>query len=64
MSSSTWASSLSVETLEALSDVPWAEMIATRHVLVHETDSVDYSKIWNAVQDLPHIRRVISARLA
>lgn len=55
---------LSALTREALPNVPWVEMIAIRHVLAHETDSVDYSKVWTAVQDLPRIRGAIAAHLA
>lgn len=48
---------------EALPGVPWTKIIATRNVLAHERLSVDYTKIWDAVQDLPRIRGLITAYL-
>jgi uncharacterized protein with HEPN domain len=51
------------EVRAAVPGVPWTRIIAMRHVLAHETTSVDYAKVWDAVQDLPRIRGLIAAYL-
>ena len=46
-------------------DVPWAEIVAMRNVLVHEYFSVDVEEIWTTVHhDLPKMKLKLSAILA
>lgn len=54
------AQGISEEVRQALPGVPWSSVIALRHVLAHETEKVDYIKVWDAVEDLPRIRGLIA----
>ena len=39
-------------------EVPWAEIIAMRNVLVQDYFGIDTEEVWNAVErDLPHLKR-------
>ena len=45
-------------------DVPWAEIVAMRNVLVHEYFGVDVEEIWTTVQyDLPKLKPRLAAIL-
>lgn len=42
------------------SDVPWKNIIAMRHVLVHGYFGIDLNEVWRVVErDLPELRRSI-----
>lgn len=46
-------------------DVPWAEIVGMRNVLVHEYFGVDVEEIWNTVQhDIPALKPKLAAILA
>jgi uncharacterized protein with HEPN domain len=37
-------------------EIPWADLIALRHVAAHEYDTIDYDEIWAiAVTDVPKL---------
>ncbi|MGA2120942.1 MAG: DUF86 domain-containing protein [Methanoregula sp.] len=41
--------------------IPWKDIIAMRHLLVHQYFGIDLDEIWNTVQkDLPELQREIS----
>ncbi len=43
---------------EAHPDIPWAEMVAMRNVLVHDYGGVDPDEVWRTVErDLPELKR-------
>jgi uncharacterized protein with HEPN domain len=43
-------------TQDALSRIPWSEVIGLRHRLIHGYDSVDLDILWEIVtRDLPHL---------
>ncbi len=45
-------------------EVPWAEVIATRNVLVHDYVEIDLPSVWDIVtRDLPALRQQIEALL-
>lgn len=53
-------SKLSPEFRAQLLDIPWAEIVATRNVLIHQYAGVDLEDIWQAIQtDLPRLKRVL-----
>jgi uncharacterized protein with HEPN domain len=59
------AAKLSDELRAKHPDVPWAEIIAMRNVLVHEYFGVDVEEIWTTVQhDLPMMKQKLAAILA
>ncbi len=44
------------ETRQTLLQVPWAQLIAMRNLLIHEYDDVDADIVWATVQqDLPQL---------
>jgi uncharacterized protein with HEPN domain len=46
-------------------DVPWAEIVGMRNVLVHEYFGVDVEEIWTTIQhDLPRLKPKLAAILA
>ncbi|HTW90107.1 MAG TPA: DUF86 domain-containing protein [bacterium] len=46
-------------------DVPWAEIVAMRNVLVHEYFGVDVEEIWTTVQyDVPKLKPKLASILA
>ena len=56
------ASGLSSDLRRKHTEVPWAEIIAMRNVLVHEYFGVDTGEVWRAVQDdLPDLKKKIEA---
>jgi len=45
---------------EAYPQLPWAQIVAMRNILVHEYFGVDLDEVWQTVeQDLPHLKRQI-----
>lgn len=58
------AQGLSEEARAVLPDVPWGSVVGMRHVLAHETERVDYAKVWAAVEDLPRIRGLITLHIS
>lgn len=46
-------------------DVPWADIIAMRNVLVHRYFGIDLNQVWDTVTiDLPWLRDAVQAILA
>ena len=46
------------------SEIPWAEIIGTRNIVVHDYFGVDTQEVWAAVErDLPDLKRKIQAIL-
>ena len=51
------ASKLSDEFVQKHSDIPWAEIVAFRNILVHEYFRVNLRTIWKVVErDLPDLK--------
>ena len=45
--------------------IPWAQIVAMRNVLVHDYFRIDTEEVWAAVQrDLPKLKQAIQAILA
>ena len=58
------AGKLSDELRAQHSDVPWAEIVAMRNVLVHEYFGVDVEEIWTTVQyDVPRLKPKLASIL-
>ena len=58
------ARKLSSEFRAAHPEIPWAEIVAMRNVLVHDYFGIDEEEVWSAVQrDLPELKRKIEAIL-
>ena len=54
------ARKISEQTRDAHPEVPWQDIIAMRHRLVHEYFRIDLEKVWDAVQnDIPELIRLI-----
>jgi uncharacterized protein with HEPN domain len=46
-------------------EIPWAQIVAMRNILVHEYFGVDLNEIWRAVvQDLPVLKLQVQSVLA
>ncbi len=44
--------------------IPWKDIIAMRHLLVHQYFGIDLDEVWNTTQqDLPHLKQQISVIL-
>lgn len=59
------ASKLSKEFRESENDVPWAEIITMRHIVVHDYGQVDLGVVWSTVQNdigslHAHVSRLLS----
>ncbi len=40
--------------------IPWKDIIAMRHMLVHQYFGIDLEEVWNTVQqDLPRLKKAI-----
>jgi uncharacterized protein with HEPN domain len=47
---------------ESYPEIPWAQIVAMRNVLVHEYFGVDLQEVWRTVErDLPTLKRQIEA---
>ncbi len=45
---------------EAYPQLPWAQIVAMRNILVHEYFGVDLNEVWQTVeQDLPYLKQQI-----
>ncbi len=53
----------SCEVRGSLPAVPWKEMAGMRDNLAHNTTSVDYGKVWKAINDLPRVKAELAAYL-
>ena len=59
------ASNLSLELIAAHPEVPWQDVVALRHVLVHQYFGVDIAIVWRLViDDLPPLEQAVRAILA
>jgi len=59
------ATKLSESFRAAHADVPWAEIVAMRNILVHEYFGVDTEEIWASAQfDLPKLKQKLASILA
>ncbi len=57
-------SRLSVELRDRYPDVPWRQIIAVRHRIVHAYFELDWQILWDAaVEDIPGLRRQVHAIL-
>jgi uncharacterized protein with HEPN domain len=55
------ANGISPEFLKQHQTIPWKDIIAMRHLLVHQYFGIDLDEIWNtAQQDLPRLKEEIS----
>ena len=46
-------------------EIPWASVIAMRHLLVHEYFGIDIEEVWSTAEnDLPLLRPLVEAMLA
>lgn len=58
------ANSLSVELINQYSEVPWAQIIAFRNILVHEYFRVSLNLVWAIVQNnLPSLKDAVDRML-
>ncbi len=58
------ARALSQEFRDDRSEIPWPDIIAMRHVLVHEYFGIDLDIVWRVVStELPEFKRQIEAIL-
>lgn len=58
------ASNLSEDYCREHSEIPWAQIVAMRNILVHEYFGVDLDEIWRTVeQNLPVFKRQIQSLL-
>lgn len=58
------AKRLPMELRNRYPDVPWREIVGTRHHLSHAYDDVEYQVLWNAVQkDLPVLPATVERML-
>ena len=46
-------------------EIPWAEIVAMRNILVHEYFGIDLEEVWKAVEkDLPDLKNKLRSLLA
>jgi uncharacterized protein with HEPN domain len=58
------ARGLSEDLRSRYSQVPWAEIIGMRHILVHDYFGIDLDEVWSAAErDLPVLRKQVEAIL-
>jgi len=58
------ASRVSQETKGALADLPWAQIVAMRHRIVHGYDAVDADRLWDTVMlDVPQLIALLETKL-
>ena len=58
------ARALSSDFQSRYAEIPWADIIGMRHVLVHEYFDVDLDIVWRAVSvDLPELKRKLEVIL-
>jgi uncharacterized protein with HEPN domain len=56
---------ISKSTREALSDMPWTEIIGMRNLMIHEYDDIDSVVVWETVQhDLPALVAALEPLIA
>lgn len=54
------ASKISLETRNALPQIPWSDIIGMRNRLIHEYFRIDLQKVWDTVQnDIPSLIALI-----
>lgn len=59
------AGRISPEMRERYPDIPWGQMIGTRHVLVHGYFEIDLDIVWTAVDvDLPQLKLQVTKILS
>lgn len=55
------ANGISSEFQEQHPGIPWKDIIAMRHLLVHQYFGIDLDEVWStAIQDLPLLKQEIS----
>ncbi|MCU0630831.1 MAG: DUF86 domain-containing protein [Methanoregulaceae archaeon] len=55
------ANGISPQFQKQIQTIPWKDIIAMRHLLVHQYFGIDLDEVWNTTQqDLPHLRHEIS----
>jgi uncharacterized protein with HEPN domain len=55
------ASRLELPFREAHSEVPWAQIIAMRNLIVHEYFGIDFEEVWLVVErDLPELKEKLN----
>jgi uncharacterized protein with HEPN domain len=58
------ANGLSAEFRQKHTVIPWQDIIAMRHLLVHQYFGIDINEVWNTVKnDLPRLQQEIVAIL-
>lgn len=59
------ASHISAITKKLQPDIPWVEIINTRHRAIHEYNAVNYDLFWTIVEvELPKLKPLLQALLA
>jgi uncharacterized protein with HEPN domain len=58
------ASKLNRSLRDGYSDIPWAQIVAMRNLLIHDCLAVDPDEVWVAAErDIPTLKKEISAIL-
>ena len=58
------AAKVSSDLQQAHSEIPWAEIVAMRNLLVHEYFGIDLEEVWSTVvADLPSLKKNVNAVL-
>lgn len=54
------ASKISKETIDRNNEIQWKEIIGTRHILVHDYNTVDFNLLWEINQkEIPVLKKQI-----
>lgn len=54
------ASKISKETIDRNNEIQWKEIIGTRHILVHDYNTVDFNLLWEIIQkEIPVLKKQI-----